>query len=202
MGRGAQPTSRRGSPKCGVFGQAILGGKGGGVNEMRSAQLDFEYSFDETFQMSCARGFLAMEYYLLILNRSYVIFSYPEGLYGWKFSGPVSTRNPLFFQPFEELARDATIVPGSEAFQEFMEQPGSFFIARAEIASANYDSRRKWGMGPVPHSGKIYVRLTSGKVREFILLGSQDGPSVCAAVLSGAAVGFASSHADEMKLRY
>jgi len=136
-----------------------------------------------------------MEYYLLILNRSYVICSYPEGLYGWKFSGPVSARVPLYFQPFEEIARDPDLVPGSEEFKELMEQSGSFFIPRPEIISAEYVSTRKWGMGPVPHSGKVYVHLRSGKTREFILLGKQDGQSVCAGVLSGAPLGAESSHA-------
>ncbi len=36
------------------------------------------------------RGFLAMEYHHLILNRSFVLFIDPQGLYGCKFSGPVS----------------------------------------------------------------------------------------------------------------
>jgi hypothetical protein len=40
-------------------------------------------------------------------------------------------------------------------------------------------------MGNVRHSGKLYIRLKSGKSRELMLLGSQNGDAVRAAVLSG-----------------
>jgi hypothetical protein len=33
-------------------------------------------------------GFAAMEYYCLSLNRTFVVFIAPEGLYGWKAQGP------------------------------------------------------------------------------------------------------------------
>jgi len=135
--------------------------------------------------MPAIRGFLTMEYYFLILNRSFVVFTYPEGLYGWKFSGPVSSRTPLFFVPFEDVATDPELLPSTEDFKELMEESGSFFIARSEIASVDYDPTQKWGMGPVPHSGKLYVRLTTGRSRELILLGSQYGEAARAAVASG-----------------
>jgi hypothetical protein len=90
-----------------------------------------------------------MEYYWLILNRSFVVFTYPEGLYGWKFSGPVSTLTPLFFLPFEEMARDSGLVPDSEDFRELMTERDSFFIPRDEIATVDYDPTSKWGMFPI-----------------------------------------------------
>ncbi len=40
----------------------------------------------------------------------------------------------------------------------------------------------KWGMGPIQHSGKLYVRTKDGKRRELILLGRQDGEALRAAV--------------------
>jgi hypothetical protein len=126
-----------------------------------------------------------MEYYLLILNRSYVVFAFPEGLYGWKFSGPVSSLTPKFFAPFDKVTEDPKLLPGSDEFKDMMGEEGSFFIPRTEIASVDFDPTRKWGMGPVPHSGRVYVRLRTGKSREFILLGSQNGEAVSAAVLSG-----------------
>jgi hypothetical protein len=129
-----------------------------------------------------------MEYYFLILNRSFVVFTYPEGLYGWKFCGPVSSLTPLFFVPFQDVANDPKIGPGSEEWRGLMDQPGSFFIARSEISSVDFVPTQKWGMGPVPHSGKLYIRLTSGKSRELILLGSQYGEAVRAAVAAGTPV--------------
>jgi len=129
-----------------------------------------------------------MEYYFLILNRSFLVFTYPEGLYSWKFRGLVSSLTPLFFKPFEDILSDPELIPGSNEFKEMMEESGSFWIPRNEIATAEFVPALKWGMGPVPHSGKLYVRTTSGKSREFILLGSQDGGAVCAAVLSGVSI--------------
>jgi hypothetical protein len=58
-----------------------------------------------------------MEYYWLILNRSFVVYSYLEGLYGWKFSGPISARTPLFFRPFEHMTHDPHLDPASEGNQ-------------------------------------------------------------------------------------
>jgi hypothetical protein len=135
-----------------------------------------------------AHGFLVMEYYWLILNRSFVVFTYPQGLYGWKFAGPVSTRTPLFFVPFEEFANDPELVPGSEDFEMMMKESSSFFIARNEITTVDYVPTPKWGMGNVPHSGKLYVRMKSGNSRELVLLGSQNGEAVRAAVLSGTGI--------------
>lgn len=120
-----------------------------------------------------------------MLNRSFVVFTYPEGLYGWKFSGLVSTRTPLFFVPFEECTTQADKSPETEEFQLLMKESESFSIPRSEIVSVDYVATAKWGMGNVPHSGKLYVRLNSGKSRELILLGSQNGEAVRAAVLSG-----------------
>lgn len=133
-------------------------------------------------------GFLAMEYYFGILNRSYAIFTFPNGLYGWKFCGPISAFTPFFFVPFQEVVNDPKLVPGSEDLKGLMKSSGSFFIGRSQIASADYDPTPKWGMGPVPHSGKLYIHLKSGKPREFILLGEQNGEAVRDAVLSGSSI--------------
>ena len=131
-----------------------------------------------------SRGFLAMEYWGLILNRSFVVFIHPSGLYGWKFKGPVSTSNPLYFENYEHFVTEPDPAYGSDAFKEVMSGRGSFFIGRDDIADVTLDPTSKWGMGPVPHTGKLRVRMTSGKSREFILLGDQDGEAVRTAVLA------------------
>ncbi len=51
--------------------------------------------------------------------------------------------------------------------------------------AVDYTPESKWGMGPIPHSGKLYLRTRAGKSREFILLGRQNGEAVRAAILSG-----------------
>ena len=126
-----------------------------------------------------------MEYYAFILNRSFVVFTFPEGLYAWKFIGTVTNRDPSFFEPMQTVARNSELTPQSTCLQEMIQKSGGFFIERSEITSADYDPTPKWGMGGIPHSGKLMVRLRSGKLREFILLGQQDGNAVRAAVLGG-----------------
>lgn len=51
----------------------------------------------------------------------------------------------------------------------------NFRITKSDIVETSYDKSRKWGMGYYPHDGKVYVRTTDDKKREFIILGSQSG---------------------------
>jgi hypothetical protein len=119
-----------------------------------------------------------MEYYGLILNRSFLIFIRPEGLYGWKFYGLVSAHTPRYFEGVEAFLDQPEMTPGSVQFDELMKKSGSFFIPKSEIQSVFFINKPKWGMGPVPHSGKLYVTLSGSRKREFILLGSVDGESI------------------------
>jgi hypothetical protein len=56
-------------------------------------------------RMSPLSGFVAMEYYGLILNRTFVVFVAPEGLYGWKAKGVVGASWPMYFEPYEEISK-------------------------------------------------------------------------------------------------
>ena len=123
-------------------------------------------------------GFAAMEYYGLILNRSFLIFVRPEGLYGWKFFDLVSSATPQYFQGIEEYLDKPELTPGSPEFDQLMRKSGSFFIPKADIESVQFVNKRKGGMGPVPHSGRLYICFRSNKRREFVLLGRVDGDGI------------------------
>jgi hypothetical protein len=123
-------------------------------------------------------GFVAMEYFALILNRSFLIFISDEGLRGWKFTGPVTSQLPEFYKPVEELLDDPEMEPGSAAFQELMNGPDTFVIPYSEISSVVFVGKTKWGMGPILHSGILTLGLTSGRKREFILLGAAYGDGI------------------------
>jgi hypothetical protein len=116
-------------------------------------------------------GLVAMEYYWLILNRTFVVFIAPEGLYGWKAAGIVTNMDRTFYAPDQEMLKDDEFMRDRQAIEKLSRLRGGFFIERAAIASVEYDERQKWGMGGIPHSGRINVKLTDGKTREFILLG-------------------------------
>ena len=126
-----------------------------------------------------------MEYYFGILNRTYQIFvtptmiaggfvnsmmAAPPGLLGYWFVPTRYARKNLV-ENYEEIS------PYSEDFKS--KSPFfNFQYQRAEIQKAWYVPTLKWGMGTVAHSGKLYIKLASGRKREFILLGLQQGNEI------------------------
>lgn len=133
-------------------------------------------------------GFVAMEYYGLILNRTYVVFIAPDGLYGWKAEGAVDCSRPMFFAPYEQMLKDHDLMTNPDAVRRLERLKGGFFIPREQIVSAEASYKTKWGMGAIPHSGRIRVRTVSGQSREFILLGSVDIDGMQQNIMHGGAV--------------
>jgi hypothetical protein len=117
-------------------------------------------------------GFLAIEYYWFVLNRTYLVFTAAEGLYGWQAQGPVTAANRSYFVTYRRLLGDEQFMRNRTAIEELSRLPGGFFLSRAEISSIEADDRQEWGMAGIPHTGRIHVRLVSGKSREFIILGT------------------------------
>jgi hypothetical protein len=130
-------------------------------------------------------GFVAMEYYGLILNRTYLVFVGPEGLYGWKAEGVVSGEQPLYFQPYAEMLDDPEMMRDRDAIRKLSELKGGFFIPRSAIVSAEIVDKQKWGMNKIPHCGRIRIGLATGKSREFILLGNVYPKSIQESILAG-----------------
>lgn len=123
-------------------------------------------------------GFVAMEYYALILNRTYIVFIAPEGLYGWKAEGVVTASQPRYFQAYADMLEDPELMRDREAIRRLSQLKGGFFIPRSDMVSVDMIYGHKWGMAGIPHSGRIRVRMASGKSREFILLGSVSVDSI------------------------
>lgn len=123
-------------------------------------------------------GFVAMEYYDLILNRTFVVFIAPDGLYGWKAQGPVAAGQPMYFVPYSEMLKDSDLMNNRRAIKKLSDLAGGFFIPRSEILSADVVAGKKWGMGSIPQSGRVKIRTVSGKCREFILLGKVEAASI------------------------
>jgi hypothetical protein len=142
-----------------------------------------EITYKQSFGMNWS--FFAMEYYLGILNRTYQIFvtptmlaggfvnsmiAAPPGLLGYWFVPSRYARKNLV-EKYEEVS------PYSEDFKS--KSPFfNFQYQRADIQKAWYVPTLKWGMGTVAHSGKLYIKLASGRKREFILLGLQQGKEI------------------------
>lgn len=128
--------------------------------------------------------FVAMEYYALILNRTYKVFVTDRMLCGAKVRGLVS--NPMMISPqmFDQAywadTQSAKIYDRMDVASTIFLQANSvnFQIGWKQIAEIEYLAKRKWGMGNVPHSGRIILHLRSNRQRELILLGKQNGPAL------------------------
>jgi len=129
-------------------------------------------------------GFAAIEYYALVLNRSFLVFASKEGLYGLKFSGPVSAHSLRYYEGPAEVLDDPWFTPGNPVFHEAMkESRDNFFLPGNEITDVEFDPTPKWGMGAIPHAGKVRVRLAEGRTREFVVLGEADGDGIRRVIL-------------------
>ncbi len=133
-------------------------------------------------------GFVGMEYYGLILNRTYLVFATTGGLYGWKVQGPVSNARPLFYEPYQKMLDDPELIRDPAAVEDLAKLKGGFFIPDLEIMSVIARDKSKWGMGGIRHSGRIRVNLTNGKWREFILLGCVSPDATRDRIVSSASV--------------
>lgn len=126
-------------------------------------------------------NFIAMEYYLGILNRTYLVSGFNGGLGGARVAGVIT--NPTRLAP--DLAADPLTFANTSLINEYktvsFDSPNflamdsaNFFYPAKDVVSIATNMTRKWGMGNVRYSGRIVITLVDRRTREFILLGSQD----------------------------
>jgi hypothetical protein len=129
--------------------------------------------------------FVAMEYHAVILDRTFLITVTASQICGARVRGLLPS--PLVpdpewrdsgLDPVKRLVeRDDGVDVDSEAYVQL--DRANFQIPLTEVERVRLDPRRKWGMGWVPHSGRLYLELRSGLTRELMLLGAQDGAVIC-----------------------
>jgi tetratricopeptide (TPR) repeat protein len=128
--------------------------------------------------------FAAMEYHALMLNRTYKVFVTDHMLCGANIRGmiasPLRVSQQMFDQTYWTQTQSARIYERVDVTSETFRQINSanFQIGWGEISEIDYLAGRKWGMGNVPHSGRLVFHLRSGKSRELILLGEQNGEAL------------------------
>jgi hypothetical protein len=145
----------------------------------------------EEFEFARENHFVAMEYYGLILNRTFLVLIGRDHLIGIKVHGLVGVEsysldglliplhvhgdllNPYAYMSPKYLKRIQNVELFSDSFLKV--NSANFIIKRGDVSSARYDPRKKWGMGHYPHDGKVYITNKKGEKREFIILGSQSG---------------------------
>jgi len=131
-------------------------------------------------------GFIAMEYWMLLLNRIYLVTAVEGFLCGAKIRGTTfSPKTPQENKPWFDLKfyltqevvdRYRGVEPGSDKFMSL--NRANFRLALSDLQGAEFDPRKKFGMGYVPHTGRLYVLRNRLQKREFMLLGDQDGNAV------------------------
>jgi hypothetical protein len=138
-----------------------------------------------------------MQYYGLILNRTYLVLVTNDRIIGLKVNGLVSVEsggNILAKELFKTMTVKGDLQnPYSYIKTKYLDKlqdlelidteilkqdKSNFVIQRAEINNAYYDPKKKWGMGYYPHDGKVYVVTNNGKNKEFIILGNQSGHKI------------------------
>ncbi len=144
-----------------------------------------------------------MQYYGLILNRTFLVLLTDELLIGIKVNGLISVESGGSVIA-KELAATMTVRgdlqnPYSYIKSKYIERvnecellsetisvhnKANFVIRRADIKYAYYDPKKKWGMGYYPHDGKVYIETVDGRKREFIILGNQSGHKIASLILA------------------
>lgn len=137
-------------------------------------------------------SFLAMEYYAVMFNRSFLVIVTKNAICGAKMFGVVGSprtaigaykwRDPRNFINRKTLEKYRSIDPESPAFLNI--DKVNFQTPCNNVKGIGFTSRKKSSMGGVPHSGSLFVQLADGRKREFILLGDQDGEEIERLILS------------------
>ena len=144
-------------------------------------------------ELTKGNHFIAMQYYGLILNRTFLVLITENYLIGIVANGLVSVKgggDSLTRQITTHLAIDGDLEnPLSYLNEKYLEKANCLNLLRdnlskknksnfryelREIESVKYDPKKKWGMGYYPHDGKVYIKI-NGKSHEFIVLGNQSG---------------------------
>jgi len=138
-----------------------------------------------------------MEYYYLILNRTYLVIKERGYLIGIQGNGIVSAQgggdllteivtsslsingdlaNPYSYLKNKYLQKiaDLNLLDGSIVAANST----NFLIRTIDIKSVVYNRKKKWGMGDYPHDGRVTVETYDNRKREFIILGAQSGKDI------------------------
>ena len=149
------------------------------------------------FELKEGNHFIAMQYYGLILNRTFLVLITDDYLIALKVNGIVSVEvnhgNPITRKITNSLAiKDDLENPYSYAKNSFLNRLAdkdiysedilkdsscNFRIPKSDILEVLYDKKKKWGMGSYPHDGKVFIKTNNKKI-EFIILGQQSGEKI------------------------
>jgi len=123
-----------------------------------------------------------MEYYSLVLNRTYVVSVSNREIRGKVCRGVTSAEGGIGIARLitRQLAVQGDLnAARSYVDEETLSRPasGDFSTSLCDVTSIAYNHRKKWGMGPYPHDGRVVIS-TPSQMPELIILGSQSGRTI------------------------
>ena len=149
------------------------------------------------FKLERSNHFVAMEYYGLILNRTFLVLIYKNNLIGLKVNGLVSA--PTVGDPFTDAVTGMMAIKGNlknpyayikrkylrkledleiEGNEILQISSANFKLMKSDIIEVSQTNKKKWGMGPYPHDGRIFIKTRQYGRREFIILGNQSSKDI------------------------
>jgi hypothetical protein len=162
---------------AGYLVQLLFSNRAGSEAEVRTSLADVPHALG---------WFVALEYFQVIDNRTFIVFYTKNALCGAYVRGTVSApvhltdrwKDPLFYPRASLVAKLRAFDIESPAF--LTQNKANFQIRREDVESVEHSDAKKWGMGQLPYSGRLFVQIRGGRRREFVLLGVQDGPALAA----------------------
>ena len=154
----------------------------------------------DEFQLSDGNHFVAMEYYAAIMNRTFLVLLTEKDIIGIVVRGVTASNdrgdsltrlitdtlspdgdltNPLTYidENYRQQYNEVDLIDGDLS----KINKANFRLAMSDISGISYDPSKKWGMGPYPHDGKVYIAIDRSE-REFIILGNQSGEKIAESV--------------------
>ena len=133
--------------------------------------------------------FIAMEYYGLFLNRTFLICFTENSLIGFKIANLITleTEYDFLIYPFIKVVQSNSDFNCINTYIEnkykkhipignINKNTASFIIEYSKIKNVKFNENKKFGMGYIPHQGRIIISYE--KNREFIILGNQNSKSI------------------------
>ncbi len=139
----------------------------------------------KTSETGAEWSFIAMQYYWLIINRTFEVLVTRSKICGARVRGVIASpegAEPQQHDPQQYVSArlrrryDSVDV---EAPEFLAMDRANFQLQRSAIRSIEYFPK-KWGMGAVPYSGRLVLSDVSHDKCELILLGTQDAELITA----------------------
>ena len=137
-------------------------------------------------------GFVALEYYALVLNRLWVLLITNDSFVAVNAGGPIAAplvvseawHDPFSYVSDRRIRRYEFLA--SQSDDVLRVSRANWKCSLSELSNISFTAAWKWGMGTVPYSGRLFV-TAGGRRHDYVLVGQQDGSEIEKALRSGVA---------------